>query len=272
MIWYYTNNEGAQLGPVEEPEFNALVKSGVVRPDTYVWRDGLPNWIKYSEAGKAPVVTGAALGTNTRCSECGAEHTQDEMVNFSGTWVCAACKPIYVQKLREGAPTGLQSNGWRDGKRLVMPVNTPLQQRCIKCNQPTDDKQKKRKLYWHSPLVYLVIFLPGSLLLYVIVALCCRKTSTTFVSVCPTHRASRRNVLFTSWFLILGGFTMLICGLAQSLVLVWGLGIAAFLIGMIYGIASGRLVYAAKINKEYMWLGGCKPAFLADLPEWTGPK
>ena len=43
MTWYYADG-GRQVGPVEESALDDLVKAGVVRDDTLVWRDGMPNW------------------------------------------------------------------------------------------------------------------------------------------------------------------------------------------------------------------------------------
>jgi hypothetical protein len=192
------------------------------------------------------------------------------MINFDGAWVCAGCKPVYIQKIREGAPTGAQTSGWRSGKRLIMPVNTALPQRCLKCNASTSDPQKKRKLYWHHPLLYLTLLL--RVVPYLLVALLFRKKSTTFVSICQLHRAVRRNVIIASWSLVLGGLAANIYGIAQSSVWVAVAGGIAFLAGIIYGVVRGRLVFATKINKQYMWLGGCSHEFLAEFPEWTGSK
>ena len=47
-----------------------------------------------------------SMGTS-RCSECGRELNENELIRFGNTLVCAECKPLYVQKLREGvAPAG----------------------------------------------------------------------------------------------------------------------------------------------------------------------
>ena len=48
----------------------------------------------------APPTVGAFV-----CWQCGKTFSQDEVIRFGEAWVCAACKPTYVQRLREGAPT-----------------------------------------------------------------------------------------------------------------------------------------------------------------------
>ena len=43
MNWYYADG-GRQAGPVEEAALDELVRQGVVRDDTLVWREGLASW------------------------------------------------------------------------------------------------------------------------------------------------------------------------------------------------------------------------------------
>jgi uncharacterized membrane protein YjgN (DUF898 family) len=44
MMWFYSQNGSERLGPVAPVEFDQLVRSGVVTPDTLVWREGMPDW------------------------------------------------------------------------------------------------------------------------------------------------------------------------------------------------------------------------------------
>jgi hypothetical protein len=48
MNWYYVE-EGQQAGPVTQAEFDALVRSGKIRADTLVWREGMAAWQAYRE-------------------------------------------------------------------------------------------------------------------------------------------------------------------------------------------------------------------------------
>jgi uncharacterized RDD family membrane protein YckC len=43
MTWFYADG-GRQLGPVEESALDDLVRQGVVRDDTLVWREGMASW------------------------------------------------------------------------------------------------------------------------------------------------------------------------------------------------------------------------------------
>jgi uncharacterized RDD family membrane protein YckC len=113
MPWYYA--EGAlQNGPVTDEEFADLVRNGRVQAQTLVWREGMANWQPYSTvalpqpAGAAPAVPAplvpAQLAPNeVLCHECGKAVSKENAIQYGTVWVCANCKPLFLQKLREGA-------------------------------------------------------------------------------------------------------------------------------------------------------------------------
>lgn len=129
MVWYYVS-EGKRIGPVDEAEFEAAIETGLVTPSTLVWNETLTKWQRYTEvAPKQPQFddveiapeqpqdtvsqpsapssslhfkTTTAKTHPTKCSECGKTFERDDMVLLRGAWVCAACKPIVVQRLKEG--------------------------------------------------------------------------------------------------------------------------------------------------------------------------
>lgn len=113
MPWYYAEN-GQQKGPVTDDVFQSLITAGTVRGDTLVWREGMANWAPYnSVAAPAPQGTSAApppAGTaGVMCAECRQFFPPEQTVRFGDAFVCPNCKPVYVQKLREGATTGAET-------------------------------------------------------------------------------------------------------------------------------------------------------------------
>ncbi|MEA1933554.1 MAG: RDD family protein [Thermodesulfobacteriota bacterium] len=107
MEWFYATTKDP-IGPISEEEFQNLVKQGKITPGTLVWNSTMTDWKHYSDvfgssaektAGTTPP-TDASGGTP--CSECGRIFSRDEMIRFGESWVCAACKPVFVQKLKEG--------------------------------------------------------------------------------------------------------------------------------------------------------------------------
>ena len=73
----------------------------------------MPNWLPFAEAGAAlpealrpaPAATGAVAGAGQAfCSQCGHVFPADDVVAVGGYNVCAACKPLLLQKLQQGMP------------------------------------------------------------------------------------------------------------------------------------------------------------------------
>jgi uncharacterized RDD family membrane protein YckC len=105
MTWYYAD-AGRQIGPVEEPALDDLVRAGVVRDDTLVWREGMANWQPHGTArGPKPAAPMPAvpIGADSGfCSECGRPFPANQLVALGNASVCAQCKPVYLQRMREG--------------------------------------------------------------------------------------------------------------------------------------------------------------------------
>lgn len=110
MQWYYVDN-GQQAGPVEETEFPNLINSGKLKPETLVWREGLANWEPFSTAAPAefrgtampPPTAPPITGNEAVCAECGGLFQKDNMIAHGGLHVCGNCKPVFLQRLSEGA-------------------------------------------------------------------------------------------------------------------------------------------------------------------------
>lgn len=110
MDWYYAES-GRQIGPIQEDSFEALVRSGVVRPDTLVWQQGMQNWQPYgtvapAQPQPAAVATAVADSSTRFCTECGRPFRQSELIPFGNSFVCATCKEVFAHKLREGVNAG----------------------------------------------------------------------------------------------------------------------------------------------------------------------
>jgi uncharacterized RDD family membrane protein YckC len=71
-----------------------------------VWNPTLTDWQEYDKvkpSGVSPGLSGQRLsGRQSICSECGKDYSPDDMMRLENVWVCGNCKPILVQKLKEG--------------------------------------------------------------------------------------------------------------------------------------------------------------------------
>ncbi len=265
MQWFYANDR-VKAGPVTDLDLEALVRDGTVKPETLVWRDGLADWVPYREAAAVlPNVPAAgAVGSLGQCAECNRFLPPDELIELAGAPVCASCKPLRLQKLKEGAP--MSSGITRRRKLLITPLEPSLPARCVKCNVDVSGAPVLRKLSWHHPALYVVVLV--NLLLYIILALAVSKRSRALVYLCPQHRAKRRNAIILAWVLFLGGIVVVFTDftLDQPIGL-WAVGLAMVLFGVIWVAVKAKIVTAAKIDKEGMRLSGCGPAFLDSFPE-----
>lgn len=127
MKWYYVEN-GQQAGPVEETQLPGLMQSGKLRSDTLVWHEGMSVWQPFSAvcppqlatAGSASQLEGSPAdgeATEAVCAECNNMFRKEDMIRHKDVYICANCKPVFMQKLGEGILTGV-----RRGRRSL-PVN-----------------------------------------------------------------------------------------------------------------------------------------------------
>lgn len=123
MSWYYASG-GKQQGPIEDAQFELMIQSGQLQPADLVWKEGMTDWQPLSTvrpdtamvaagtaattapAGAAPPRVRGLNPNEVTCAECHGRFSKDEAIQYGSTWVCATCKPVFVQKLKEGAISG----------------------------------------------------------------------------------------------------------------------------------------------------------------------
>lgn len=102
MNWYYAAGS-ERKGPLEEGEFFGLVERGMITADTLVWKQGMENWQPYGKVS-GEFTPGSVLPSNeVVCAQCGRLFPPDLVIQIGNRWTCAGCKPLVVQRLREGA-------------------------------------------------------------------------------------------------------------------------------------------------------------------------
>src|SRR5690606_8771746 len=99
-------------GPVEDTVFEDLVRQAVIKPDTLVWREGMANWLPYSQVSLArpatpvhPLSAGSEQpaysgGQNRFCTQCGQSYPESQLENIGGALVCPVCKPAYLTSMQ----------------------------------------------------------------------------------------------------------------------------------------------------------------------------
>lgn len=138
MSWYYKDGE-QEIGPVTKAQLQELIHAKRINGKTLVRNASMDDWHPLAEmarpkaqanAGADPappppgmppvpppvspepafptpaappeLPVGASPGESAVCSQCGRSFPQDQVVRFDNQVICAACKPIFVQRLREG--------------------------------------------------------------------------------------------------------------------------------------------------------------------------
>ena len=215
------------------------------------------------------------MTTSWRCAECG-------LVNFASSANCKRCGAAQSTAGVPAQPTpaGIvledgyvlpppPSGGvWRDNSTLVMVKEAPLPDRCVKCNAPANGVRLRRRLAWHSPVLYLLIFV--AVLIYAILAAVLSKRATIYIGLCAEHFQGRRKKIAVGWILLAGGLISIIVGFAYEYPIIGLLGFAVFLFALVWLITVSRVVTPKKIDDRLVWLNGINSAYLSQLPPWQG--
>lgn len=122
MDWYYVE-DGKSVGPFTDDAWDELVQKGKVTTETMVWNESQDRWKPYREIGfphppsstsMPRTETGPLEPGYSHCAQCGKAFPQEDMMKFEESWVCVDCKPVFLQKLREGVrmPTAVVFGGF----------------------------------------------------------------------------------------------------------------------------------------------------------------
>jgi uncharacterized RDD family membrane protein YckC len=144
MAWYYKDGD-QEIGPVGKDELQELINTGRISRKTLARGDAMSEWrpleelVRGASGGQSsqpppmPASPGKDSGPSADadetmpalavCSQCGRSFPGDQVVLFDERVICAACKPLFVQRLKEGAgvPGGLNYAGFwiRFGAKFI---------------------------------------------------------------------------------------------------------------------------------------------------------
>jgi uncharacterized RDD family membrane protein YckC len=126
MGWYY-KDETQELGPVSKEELQQLIKAKKINARTLVRSTGMTEWRALAEMVRSkpqppeaqsalPPSTAASLQNTyapqppadtppprtALCSQCGRSFPEEQVLRYDQQTICAACKPLFVQRIKEG--------------------------------------------------------------------------------------------------------------------------------------------------------------------------
>jgi hypothetical protein len=214
--------------------------------------------------------------TSWKCAECG-------LVNFASEPNCKRCGAaaagagVYSPPLPAGIvledgyvlpPPPAVGGVWCDKSTLVMTKEASLPDRCVKCNAPANGLRLKRRLSWHHPVLYLIIFF--ALLIYIILAAVLSKRATVYLGLCAEHFQRRRKQIAVGWLLLVTGIIGIIAAFGYDYPKFALLGFAVFLFAVVWLIVAARVITVKRIDDRLVWLRGVNSNYLSLLPPWQG--
>lgn len=158
---------------------------------------------------------------------------------------------------------------WRDDDRVIVAHGAAFPHRCVKCNEPSVEPHKMRKVYWHHPGLYLLFLL--YVFIYIVVALIVRKKAEIDPGLCAEHLRKRRTWIAIGWFGSIGSiFVWPAIGAALELEppVSMGLAFLTFLTIIVVSMVKSRILYPKRIDDRFARLRGADERFLASLPEF----
>jgi len=249
--WFYAIND-QRHGPVSDGQLDTLFQRGVINLETLVWSKGMADWQTLDQARQQSRIHLAGppetSPTTIPCAVCQGYFPSDEIIRLEAFWVCAQCKPQFLQRMLEGA-TLVTRQVWRHRRQVVAHTGTTFPDRCIRCNAPTGGRQIKCELHWSPPFRL--------------------ETSTrravVHIAMCARHRAERGRIVVGCCLAIVLGVSSFF--FASPWFYFVGLTLVAS--GFVIGGMTGRFVTAIKIENDFVFVKGAGKPFLDSLPEWT---
>lgn len=155
---------------------------------------------------------------------------------------------------------------WTEGKYLVMPIGKgSLPHRCVRCNAPVDGLIKTRKLYWHHPALYLLVFV--SILVYAIAALIVRKKIIVQPGLCKQHENQRIQRIYLSLSVFVASIFLLFISTTDvtqsSLFLI--LGTMGLLTGILLYVMLSKILAIQSIKGNLVYFSKCGQPFLDSI-------
>jgi hypothetical protein len=145
-----------------------------------------------------------------------------------------------------------------EGKCLVAPREVELPPICVVSAAPVAGAQnrKRKKLYWHSPWLYLLVLV--NLILYAIVAGLARRTARVGYSLAPAVRRERLRRTWIAVGVFFGGVALIIIGASHGWFGTVGIGALTCLAGAVL-TRWARVLWAERIEPDRVYLRGISP-------------
>jgi hypothetical protein len=164
---------------------------------------------------------------------------------------------------------------WRDGALLVVKKGEKFPDRCVKSNQPARGRRVRQEAAVGSafPLLLLLHFV-NPVAGFLAAAFSGERTIAFKVGLGDKWHRKRRRAFWVAGGIIIASLAAFGYGVnfmgGELAIWLIPVGLLTTVGGLFYGLNASTLVVARRITKDYVWLSGVHPDFLADLPNWPG--
>ena len=172
MNWYYYDGKN-RFGPLNEAQFVECVNAGKLTDAMLVWKPGMSGWESLARARSLPeglalpgIKTMAELSASepqVPCMSCGKVYPVNEVIPFEKGHICPACKPEFIQRLKEGAPLpGVHINPMDFAREIV---HHDYELRIFDCIKRSFTLYREN--FWltvgAAVIIFMLLFVSGSL-------------------------------------------------------------------------------------------------------------
>lgn len=160
---------------------------------------------------------------------------------------------------------------WRQDNKLVIWKDAVLPDLCIRCNAPANGRRLIRKLYWHEPVVYLLLLLMFGCgligaIVYAVVAFAVRKKAVVAIGICDRHYTWRVYSIAAWWLITVACVALGWYGFRANSGSAVAIAVVVFLGNLFFAVAISRPVVPTRIDEHYVWMKKIHPDYLAQFP------
>jgi hypothetical protein len=154
---------------------------------------------------------------------------------------------------------------WQEGNLVVAIKDATFPNRCIKCNEMAEPERITRKLSWHNPSLFFVLYLCGPLI-YMIASAITSKKLTVHLPLCTKHKERRKMLTMVGGVIVGLAILATIPAALSGGIEGFGFAVGLLLVGAIIVGIGQALVRATKIENDYVWIKGACNDFRHQLP------
>ena len=177
--------------------------------------------------------------------------------------------PPFLRLVGSDTHEDVHNGIWKDGDAFIVNRHAVLPDYCLKCGKESGGWTRKKTLFWHSPLWFSALLLPGfGILLYLALASMVKKRIDLHIPLCAHHSRIYKLGTQVSLLLIPAFPVLLIAGIVEEQAALVVTGIFSSLAGFALLVWARNPIWPSHINEETARIRGAHSSWLERLPLW----